>query len=159
MVLPLVGLSISLVWLFGTMILLGIRFNAMYVALVPLLMGLGVDYSVHMFHNYRVEIGKGKTPGKAISSSIKEVGTAMSLAAITTVIAFLSFLTASIPPVRYFGLLCAIGIVYTFITTITLQASIRYVLDKRKNHLFLSFKYSNPPSLQSLSFIMPQTVN
>jgi len=132
MILPLVGLSISIVWLFGTMVLLGIRFNTMYVALVPLLMGLGVDYSVHMFHNYRAELEKGRTPGEAITASIKDVGTAMFLAALTTMIAFLSFLTASIPPLRDFGVLCALGIMYTFITTITLQASVRYVLDRRK---------------------------
>ncbi len=132
MILPLVGLSISIVWLIGTMVLLGIRFNTMAVALVPLLMGLGVDYSVHMFHNYRAELEKGRTPGEAITASIKDVGTAMFLAALTTMIAFLSFLTASIPPLRDFGVLCAIGIMYTFITTITLQASVRYVLDRRK---------------------------
>jgi predicted RND superfamily exporter protein len=84
-----------------------------------------------MFHNYRAELDKGKTPGSAIVASIKDVGTAMFLAALTTIIAFLSFLTASIPPLRDFGILCALGIFYTFITTITLQASIRYVLDRR----------------------------
>jgi len=130
--LPMMGLSISLVWVFGTMVLLGMRFNAMSVAIVPLLMGLGVDYSVHVFHNYRAELGKGKTPGKAIAAAIKDIGTAMSLAVITTVIAFLSFLTASVPPIRDFGILCAIGIVYTFIMTITLQASVRHILDRRK---------------------------
>ena len=133
MILPLVGLTISIIWLFGTMVLLGMTFNTMAVALVPLLMGLGVDYSVHMFHNYRAELEKGKSCGEAIVSSIQDVGMAMFLATITTMVAFLSFLTASIPPIRDFGILCAIGIGYTFIITITLQAAVRYILDKRKN--------------------------
>ena len=132
MILPMVGLGISLIWVFGTMILLGIKFSAMSVAIVPLLMGLGVDYSVHMFHNYRADLEKGKTPGESIISAIQDVGTAMFLAATTTVIAFLSFLTASVPPLRDMGLLCAIGIIYIFVITITLQASVRYILDRRK---------------------------
>lgn len=132
MILPLVSLSISIIWLFGTMVLLGMNFNVMAVALVPLLMGLGVDYSVHMLHNYRAELKKGKKPGKAIAASIKDVGMAMFLATITTIVAFLSFLTASIPPLRDFGILCAIGIGYTFIMTITLQAAVRFVLDRKK---------------------------
>ncbi len=131
-ILPLVSLSISMIWIFGTMVLLGMSFNTMTVALVPLLMGLGVDYSVHLFHNYRTELKKGNTPGKAIITSIKDVGLAMFLATLTTVIAFLSFLTASVPPLRDFGLLCAIGIVYTFITAITIQAAFRYILDRNK---------------------------
>ena len=130
--LPLLGLSISIIWLFGTMSILHMKFNTIAVALVPLIMGLGVDYSVHMFHNYRAEISKGSTPAKAIASSIRDVGTAMFLATITTCISFLSFLTSSIPPLRDFGILCALGIIYTFIVTISLQASLRYILDRRK---------------------------
>lgn len=130
--LPLLGLGISIIWLFGTMSILHMKFNTIAVALVPLIMGLGVDYSVHMFHNYRAEISKGSTPAKAIASSIRDVGTAMFLATITTCISFLSFLTSSVPPVRDFGILCALGITYTFIVTISLQASLRYILDRRK---------------------------
>ena len=131
-ILPLVSLSVSMIWVFGTMVFLGISFTTMAVAIVPLLMGLGVDYSVHLFHNYRVELKKGKTPGEAITASIKDVGMAMFLATFTTVIAFLSFLTASIPPLRDFGILCAIGIIYTLITALTLQTSFRYILDRKK---------------------------
>ena len=130
--LPLIGLGVSTVWLFGTMVLLNIPFTTIAVALVPLILGLGVDYSVHLLHNYRTELGKGKTPGQAIKSSILEIGSAMFLAMLTTVIAFLSFLTASLPPIRDFGLLLAFGIIYTFINAITLQAALRYVLDRRK---------------------------
>jgi len=65
--LPLFALLISVLWLFGTMVLLGIPFTVMSVALFPLLMGLGVDYSVHLFHNYRTEIKNGKKPGKTFA--------------------------------------------------------------------------------------------
>jgi hydrophobe/amphiphile efflux-3 (HAE3) family protein len=104
----------------------------MMVAIVPLLMGLGVDYSVHLFHEYRSELKKGKKPGPAIISSIQGVGMAMFLATLTTVIAFSSFLTASVPPLRDFGILCAIGITYTLITALTFQAATRYLLDRKK---------------------------
>jgi hydrophobe/amphiphile efflux-3 (HAE3) family protein len=132
MLLPLASLGISIIWLFGTMVLLGISFNTMMIAMVPILMGLGVDYSVHLFHNYRTELGKGKKPGEAIISALKDVGMAMILATITTVIAFLSFLSASIPPLRDFGLLIGLGIVYTLITALTFQTATRYILDRNK---------------------------
>ena len=130
-VLPMLALVISTIWLFGAMSILGISFNVIAIALVPLILGLGVDYSVHLFHNYRVELQKGSTPGEAIKKSVSEIGTAMFLAMITTVIAFLSFLTASVPPVRDFGILLALGVIFTFITSITILASLRYLLDKR----------------------------
>jgi len=131
-VLPMLTLVVSTIWLFGSMALLGIAFNVIAVALVPLVLGLGVDYSVHILHNYRVEIEDGKKPGTAIKNSVTEIGTAMFLAMITTVIAFLSFLSASFPPVREFGILLALGVIFTFITALTLLASLRYILDRRK---------------------------
>jgi hypothetical protein len=131
MFLPLIGLTLSIIWVFGMMVLLGINFSMMYVALVPLILGLGVDYSVHMFHNYRSELSDGKTVPQAIKLSIKEIGTALFLATITTVIAFLSFLTASIKPIQDLGLLSALGIIFTFIITLTFLQAIRYVIDRR----------------------------
>jgi len=132
MFLTLTALAVSLIWLFGTMILLGMAFNIIAVAIIPLILGLGVDYSVHTLHNYRIEIGRGKTPSEAIKLSIIEIGSAMLLSMITTVIAFLSFLSASIAPLRVFGIILALGIIYTFITAITLTTSLRYLLDRKK---------------------------
>lgn len=129
---PLSALVVSAIWIFGTMVLLGIPFSTMSVAIVPLIMGLGVDYSVHISHNYRLELSKGRTPAQAIKRSILEIGTAMFLAMLTTVIAFLSFLSSSVPPLRDLGLILALGILYTFITAITLQASARYLADRKK---------------------------
>lgn len=134
-VLPLIALVVSTVWVLGTMVIMGIPFSTMAIAIIPLIMGLGVDYSVHLSHNYRTEIAKGRTAAQAIKLSIMEIGTAMFLAMLTTVIAFLSFLSASIPPLRDLGFLLAIGIIYTFITAITLQAAVRYVTDRKKEKL------------------------
>lgn len=153
-VLPLLALMIAMIWLFGTMALLGIAFNVMAVALIPLIMGLGVDYSVHFFHNYRAELTKGKTPAEAIKRSVKDIGTAMFLAWITTAIAFMSFLTSNMIPIRQFGILLAIGITYTFITAIIFLPSARYLLDRRKPH---EIKLNGFTSKLSLSEVMGKT--
>jgi predicted RND superfamily exporter protein len=129
------ALVISLIWVFGTMVLLGMTFNILAVAVVPLIMGLGVDYSVHTLHNYRTEISRGKTPKEAIKLSIIEIGMAMFLSMITTVIAFMSFLSASIPPLRNFGIILGLGIFYTFLTSITYVTAFRYLIDRKKKKL------------------------
>ena len=146
------ALVISTLWLFGTMALLGIPFNVIAVALVPIILGLGVDYSVHLFHTYRSELQKNKTPGQAIKEAINGVGTAMFLAMITTVIAFMSFLTASVPPVRDFGILLALGVIYTFITALTLSATLRFVVDRKKK-----IRIDKQTSFLSITNIMKKT--
>ncbi len=131
--LPILVFAFSCVWLFGTMALLGISFNIIAVALLPLNIGLGVEYSVNLLFNYRTEINKGRTPAEAIRLSIKEVGIAIFLAWFTTFVAFLSFLSATLPPVRDFGVFLALGISFTFIITMTLLVALRYIIDRKKN--------------------------
>ena len=131
--LPIIVFAFSCIWLFGTMALLGISFNIIAVALLPLNIGLGVEYSVNILFNYRTELKKGRTPAMAIRLSIKEVGIAIFLAWFTTFVAFLSFLSATLPPVRDFGIFLALGITNTFIITMTLLVSLRYILDRKKS--------------------------
>ncbi len=130
--LPILVFAFSCIWLFGTMALLGISFSIIAVALLPLNIGLGVEYSVNILHNYRVELARGRTPSEAIRLSVKDVGLAIILAWFTTFVAFLSFLTATIPPIREFGIFLALGITYTFIITMTFLTSARYLLDRNK---------------------------
>ncbi len=131
-ILPILVFVFSCIWLFGTMALLGISFNIIAVALLPLNIGLGVEYSVNLLYNYRIELGKGRKPAEAIRLSIKEVGVAIFLAWFTTFVAFLSFLTASLPPIRDFGIFLALGITYTFIITMVFLTAIRYIVDRKK---------------------------
>ena len=152
-VLPLLALAISMIWLFGTMALLGITFNIIAVALIPLILGLGVDYSVHFFHNYRAELLKGKKPVEAIKQSVTDIGTAISLAWFTTFIAFMSFLSANLLPIREFGILLAIGISYTFLTAITFLPAARFILDRKKPPN-IAIKLNGITSKFSLSQVM-----
>jgi len=138
--LPIIVFAFSCVWLFGTMALLGISFNIIAVALLPLNIGLGVEYSVNLLFNYRTEINNGRTPAEAIRLSIKEVGIAIFLAWFTTFVAFLSFLSATLPPVRDFGLFLALGITYTFIITMTLLVALRYIIDRNKPAVHVTSK-------------------
>jgi predicted RND superfamily exporter protein len=138
--LPILVFAFSSVWLFGTMALLGVSFNVIAVALLPLNIGLGVEYSVNILYNYRTEITKGRTPKEAILLSIKEVGPAIFLAWFTTFVAFLSFLSATLPPVRDFGIFLAIGISYTFIITMTLLVALRYIIDRKKTAVVVKQK-------------------
>ncbi|MBN1281132.1 MAG: MMPL family transporter [Candidatus Thermoplasmatota archaeon] len=133
--LPILVFAFSCIWLFGTMALLGISFSVIAVALLPLNIGLGVEYSVNILYNYRLEIRKGRTPADAIRLSIKEVGIAIFLAWFTTFVAFLSFLSATLPPVRDFGIFLALGITYTFVITMTFLVALRYIVDRRQQHL------------------------
>ncbi|SVB87832.1 uncharacterized protein METZ01_LOCUS240686, partial [marine metagenome] len=128
-ILPLVTLVISVIWTFAFGVLMGITFTAIDVAVVPLVVGLGIDFSVHISRRYQEGINAGNSVEESLLDSQMHTGRALSLAVITTIIAFLSGVSAGVGPVRDFSLLCAAGIFSSFMLTILFYTSLRYVLD------------------------------
>ncbi len=128
-IIPLVTLGLAVVWTFGSMILLGIEFTVITVAIIPLIIGLGVDYSVYISKRYQEELHRGKDISESLKIAVGSVGTAMFLAMFTTIIAFMSNLSSSIAPVREFGLVCGLGVFYAFLLTITFNTSARWLID------------------------------
>lgn len=100
--------------------------------IVPiLLIGLGVDYAIHLTSRYREEIGEGKTVDGAMSGAVTSVGIALFLATITTVIGFLTNVFNPVPALKDFGILAAVGIVVAFLLMLTFVPAIRFLLDRR----------------------------
>jgi predicted RND superfamily exporter protein len=96
-----------------------------------LLIGLGVDYAIHMSTRYRQELGGGVGVDRSISIAIRTVGIALVLATVTTAVGFLTNVTNDIPALAEFGELAAVGIVISFFLMLTFVPSVRQVLDRR----------------------------
>ncbi|WP_455391762.1 efflux RND transporter permease subunit, partial [[Eubacterium] cellulosolvens] len=131
---PLITLALAIIWTFGTMIILNIEFSVIMVVIIPLIIGLGVDYSVYISKRYQEELRSGKSISEAMESAIGSVGTAMFLAVVTTIIAFMSNITSNIIPIREFGLVCGLGIFYAFFLTLTFHTSLRWLIDIKSAH-------------------------
>jgi len=130
--LSLVTLIIAVIWTLATIVILGIKFTALEVAVVPLIIGMGVDDSVHFSRRYLEERHEGKDVGKSIGITFRSIGLAIFLTSLTTAIAFLSNASSKVGPVRDFGFVCAFGISYAFILTVTFHLALRYWIDANR---------------------------
>jgi predicted RND superfamily exporter protein len=102
------------------------------VQIVPvLLIGLGVDYGIHLISRYREEVGEGQNVEGSIRRAIGTSGVALALATITTVIGFLTNVVSPVPALKDFGILAAVGIFSSFVLMLTFVPALRYVLDSR----------------------------
>ena len=134
-----VGLVITIVWMTGIAVLLGPgylgvagEFNQIAIAVPVLLVGLGIDYSVHLVTRYRENRLTGSEPSAAASLAIRTVGVALVLATITTLIGFLSNLVAPLPPIADFGMFAGAGVLSAFVVLTALVPATRVLLDRRR---------------------------
>ena len=128
-VLPLITLVLSVLWTFAFAGMVGITLTALDVAVIPLVVGLGIDFAVHISRRYQESLSAGNTVEESLLDAQTHTGQALFLAMFTTVVAFLSGISGGVGPVRDFSLLCAVGIFSSFILTLFFYTSMRFVLD------------------------------
>nr|WP_303650253.1 MMPL family transporter [Halalkalicoccus sp. NIPERK01] len=125
-----VGILAVLLWTFGFMGWAGIAFNQIMIAVPVLLVGLSIDYAIHVFMRHReqretqrvsdsergattreqrAETGEGTR--RAMAVVLSGLGMALVWVTATAVIGFLSNLVSPVGPIREFGVASAFGIV------------------------------------------------
>ncbi|WP_240318857.1 MMPL family transporter [Halorussus rarus] len=106
------GIGAVLVWTFGFMGWADITFNQIFIAVPVLLIGLSIDYAIHVFMRHREEREEhdGESVREGMSVALASVGVALVWVTATTVIGFLSNLVSPLPPIQDFGIVSSVGI-------------------------------------------------
>jgi uncharacterized protein len=138
-VLGLVGLVVAITWMFGVGVLLGPDylglvgpFTQVSIIVPVLIVGLGVDYAIHLTFRYREERRHGLSSGRSANAAVRTVGGALVLATAATVLGFLTNLISPLPPLGDFGIFTATGVVAAFAVMALLVPSVRNLLDLRR---------------------------
>ncbi|QKY19894.1 MMPL family transporter [Halolamina sp. CBA1230] len=130
--LGLFGIGAVLAWTFGFMGWADIAFNQIFIAVPVLLIGLSIDYAIHIFMRHREERGNGgeSAPRSSMRTALVGVGIALIYVTATTVIGFLSNVTSPVPPIREFGIVSAAGIVAALLVFGLLIPAMKVELDE-----------------------------
>ena len=110
------ALLVTIVWTFGFMGLAGIPFSQMLIAVPPLLLAVGIDFGIHTINRYREDRSQGRGVNDSMRTTTDQLLPAFFIVTGTTVLGFLANLSSSLPPIRDFGLVAAVGITFTMIT-------------------------------------------
>jgi len=128
-VFPLIGLSSALIWTYGSLNLIGTQFSALEVAVAPLVLGLGIDYAIHLQRAYVSIREEYPEPAEAWARACTRLSVPLLLAVITTVAAFLANMISPLPPLATFGLALAIGVVCAFLSATLVVGSLHIIFD------------------------------
>lgn len=114
--LNLASIALVLVWMGGFVGWLGIEFTQILIAVPFLLVGLSIDYGLHVVMRYREERERpGADVPRATTIGLAGVIVAIGATTITTSIGFFSNLASPIGSIADFGLLSGLGILSAFI--------------------------------------------
>jgi predicted RND superfamily exporter protein len=128
------GIFVVLVWTFGFMGWAGITFNQIFVAVPVLLIGLSIDYAIHVFMRHREQrqdrgTHESEDVRDSMTVALSTVGVALVWVTATTVIGFMSNTVSPLPPIRDFGVVSSVGIVAALLVFGGLIPALKVELD------------------------------
>ena len=115
LLLGIVSLCMAILWTFGFTGLAGIAFSQLLIAVPPLLLAVGIDFGIHAINRYREERVRGKGIDGSMRTATDQLLVAFTVVTGTTVIGFTANLSSALGPIRDFGVVAAVGIVFTFL--------------------------------------------
>ena len=93
--------------------------NLVSVAFTVLLIGLGLDFAIHLLLHIQERRVNGEENGAALRGALHEVGPALALAAPTTALAFLSFVPTKFDGIAQLGVIAGVGVIIAFLVSVT----------------------------------------
>jgi hydrophobe/amphiphile efflux-3 (HAE3) family protein len=123
--------GIGALWTFGLAGYVSIPLSMTTMAVLPILIGLGIDYSIQFHNRYQEEITRSQSTGKAIIISISRMFPAVGIALLATIIGFITLYISKVPMIRDFGTMLAVGVILCYTAGLFLLHSILYLRDRK----------------------------
>ena len=131
--LPLAVVIISVIWSMGLMAWVEVPMYFVSTMMPVTLMAIGVAYGIHILSRYYDEILSQPEPDAhaAVLAAMGEMWKPVVFTALTTAAGFLSFLTAAMVPIRYFGLFTSVGVLAAMVVSLTFFPAVLSLLSPR----------------------------
>ncbi len=109
--------------------------NILTITFLPMLIGLAIDFGVHIITRYEEELRHGKTEIEALSKAMMFTGQGVIMGALTTAGAFVAMAFTDFKGIREMGIICGGGLMICLIPMMTILPAL--LLRGRQNVLDL----------------------
>ncbi|MEX0647982.1 MAG: MMPL family transporter [Balneolaceae bacterium] len=121
----LIPLIIGLLWLFGIMLVFGLKFNFYNLVVLPAILGIGCDNGIHLAHRYRAE------GNKSMWDVLSSTGQHISIGSLTTMLGFAGLLFTVHPGLQSIGVMAVAGIGMTLVSALIFLPSFVQILEDK----------------------------
>lgn len=110
--------ALVLLWVLGTMSLVGIPYNVVTSLIAALSMGIGIDYSIHMIHRFEEAMDATTDIRAATVEMMRSGGAGVIASGLTTACGFIVLVFSPLTPFVQFGIVTALTIAYSVLAAL-----------------------------------------
>ncbi|MFC1610995.1 RND family transporter [Myxococcota bacterium] len=114
-VLALLPIVAGIIWTMGIIALTLSELNMITAMTMVVLLGLGIDFSIHIANRFSEELAIGRSIEESLELAIGHTGVAVVTGAVTTAVAFFTLTVADTKGVSEFGFASGLGVLTTLI--------------------------------------------
>ena len=133
-----IPLVLALAFLFGLMGYFGIKLDTATAMLSSIMIGVGVDYTIHFLWRYKEERANGLAYKDAVIKALTTTGRGITFNAISVIVGFSALFISVFLPVKFFGFLIVVSIFACLIGALIIVPAIVLILKPE----FLEPKFS-----------------
>ncbi|WP_436931448.1 efflux RND transporter permease subunit [Halosimplex halobium] len=123
------GVVLSVLWMFGILGWMQIPAGMTMIIGPVLIVGLSVDYGLHVFMRYREERGEGENIREPMARGLSSVAVALGLVTLTAAVGFMSNVTNEFAIIEQLAIGITLGVVSTFVVSLTLVPALKVTVD------------------------------
>ncbi len=123
-ILTLGTIVVGIIWSLGVIALALGQLNLFTVMIMVILLGLGIDFSLHLATRFHEEIMAGRTMEEAMYDTLNETGKGVITGALTTAAAFYTLMIAKTAGIFEFGFCAGTGVIVTLLAVLWLLPSL-----------------------------------
>jgi predicted RND superfamily exporter protein len=145
----LLPVGVASLWVVGSMAVIGLKWNVLTVMVTALTLGIGIDYSIHMWRRFEVELSRRNNHWDALRASISTTGVALIMSALTTALGFLVLMFSPMPIIQDFGLITAITVFFSLVLALVLLPVVMELSARSKEEQVIEKEFE--PQLDDLA--------
>jgi predicted RND superfamily exporter protein len=117
--LPLAAVTVSLVWTAGVFSFLHHPIDIVGSIIPTALLVYGVVDPIFVYTRYLDKLQLSRTREQAVLEAMRELLLPCFVTSFTTALGFAAFITATLPMIKFFGIVVGLGVLFAFVTTVT----------------------------------------
>ena len=125
-------LIMGVIWSLGfAMITVG-HLNVLSQAVIPMVLGIGIDFGIQILGRYEEELGRGRTVEQAIAAALQHTGVAIMTGASTTAAAFFTICFNDFTGLAELGIIAGSSMILLVAANVVVLPAIFVLLDRRR---------------------------
>lgn len=136
-------LIMAVLWSLGFALVYVGHFNILSVAVIPMVLGIGIDFGIQILGRYEEELGQGRTVYEAVTASLKHTGVAIITGGSTTAAAFFTLCFNDFVGLSELGIIAGSSMILCIVANLLVLPAIFILRDRNRNGEELRAQSSN----------------